>query len=310
MIKDNDFITKHYASYKLGSQGPDPFLYISSKDKHAKIGDFMHEDDTGTFFINFLKYLKTRPNDEVKSFLYGMINHYSLDSSIHPYIYYTTGVYDYSKPETHQYRGQHLLLERTIDKIFLNEMVDEGTKPTNSYQMAFKNVSASDIVIEYLEEIISKTYKIKGYGLKYRKCVNKMKNITRYVAIDRTGLKKSILKVVDSLFNSKNKVYLPAVSYHLTLDQQIDYLNLSHFTWLHPVNGESSTQSFIDLFELGITKAVKLINIAEMYLNNEVKVEELKLHFKNVSYDTGLENVGYKELKIFGTLPMKKPSHK
>jgi hypothetical protein len=43
--------------------------------------------------INYIKDNNLYNDDDVLSYLYGYINHYVLDKTIHPYVRYKTGVF-------------------------------------------------------------------------------------------------------------------------------------------------------------------------------------------------------------------------
>ena len=93
-----------------------------------------HRNQTQEFFINLLKYIKEseKKDKDTLSFLYGFITHYALDSTIHPYIFYKTGYFDKSKPNSYKYNNIHTFMETFID----NDMIRRRYK-TNPYKFNF-----------------------------------------------------------------------------------------------------------------------------------------------------------------------------
>ena len=52
--------------------------------------------------------------------------------------------------------------------------------------------------------------------------------------------------------------------HHIDPNENLDYLNLKHSIWYHPVTGKKSNHSFFDLYEEALTKT---INVIKAYLN-------------------------------------------
>lgn len=301
-LTNKDYIKNNLSYYKLGSQGPDPFFYLSSKDEHYNIGSIMHENKTGEFFINLLTFIKMNKTDELLSFYFGMINHFSLDSSIHPYVFYTTGVFDKYNEDTFKYQGAHLLLERTIDNIFIKNKLHKNYRLFNHYNYTLLNIKHDTNIIDALNYTLKETYNIDNYGVKYFQAVKKMQNVFRYIALDRTGIKRQLLKLYDNRYNKNKSLLYQNLSYHTIIDPNIDYLNQGNNTWYHPATNEPSNESFLELYDKGVESAVNLIKISDDYLNDKIEKSDLYNHFKNISYSSGLENNIEHNFKFFGDL--------
>ena len=94
---------------KAFGQGPDPLYFYNlatlSKGKYIRNNypELLHNYKTKNFFITLIKEIKERKlekNKQTISFLYGFICHYALDTTIHPYILYKTGIYNKNQKET------------------------------------------------------------------------------------------------------------------------------------------------------------------------------------------------------------------
>lgn len=83
--------------FRLGSQGPDPFLYRGTLPWQGKqgakeaneCGEALHHADSYALYSSFLA--ECEDDAELSSYVYGLILHYCLDSTAHPYIFYRSG---------------------------------------------------------------------------------------------------------------------------------------------------------------------------------------------------------------------------
>ena len=95
-----ELINYNKGAFCLGLQGPDIFLYDLLHTNIAgnrNLGRIMHIIKTDLFFRNYMESLIKKNLSENKaaiSYFYGMLCHYSLDCSTHPYIYYHTNLHD------------------------------------------------------------------------------------------------------------------------------------------------------------------------------------------------------------------------
>lgn len=93
--------------YIMGANGPDPMLYYQlynpfKKHDMNRLGSLMHKDRTGLFLKNMFSLAQT---DAEKDYCLGFLCHYSLDSLIHPYVYYIIKAYDspFNIPQGHAF---------------------------------------------------------------------------------------------------------------------------------------------------------------------------------------------------------------
>src|SRR5574344_569280 len=98
---------------KIFAQSMDPLNFYTSfkKGKGKKVRAFantFHTKKTQDYLINLINYIKYNyysNNPEVIAFLYGMISHYVLDTTTHPYIYYKTGEFNPQDKSTYKYNS-------------------------------------------------------------------------------------------------------------------------------------------------------------------------------------------------------------
>ena len=113
---------------RMFSQSTDSFIFynlLKKKDKHIRdFQGYFHTNKSRDFFINLVNYIKYNnyyQNSEVMAFLYGFIAHYCLDSKLHPYIIYKTGIVDESNPNTYKYRNKHEYMENFLDNYMIKQ---------------------------------------------------------------------------------------------------------------------------------------------------------------------------------------------
>ena len=142
-IKNLDYL-------KIFAQGPDLLYFFNSLTKGnikiRKLGSYCHKHKTKDFFVNLVTNIKEdnlQNNSEVMSFLYGYISHFVLDSVVHPFVYYKTGIFDRCRKETYKYNGLHGEMEYYLDvyMIFQKEKMEAKYFKGHKY---FKKITSFD----------------------------------------------------------------------------------------------------------------------------------------------------------------------
>ncbi len=260
---------------------------------------FFHNNNTQDFFINLLRYIKDNNIHDIDtySFLVGFICHYALDSTIHPFIIYKTGIFDKNNRFTYKYNNVHAFMEAFID----NDMVYRREK-TNPYKFnigsfCFDTKPFSKDLNNTIDFSFYNTYKLNDMNKIYYKSIKQMKYSLELFRRDPYGIKKFMYKLLDT-FTTKRTYRFEAISYHYNLEDRHDYLNLDHRMWRNPTTyNMTSTESFPDLYFKAIKKAKVMVCASFDYLDN--KGIELEKVFDNTSYVTGLNCNDKKTLKYF-----------
>ena len=115
-----DKLSGSYKFYLMFSQSFDFFLY-SNRRKIRKMQKFTHRMNTQSYFINLVRNIKENKletNDEALAYLFGSINHYVLDSTLHPFVLYKSGDCDEKNKDTYKYRGMHTRMEYMLDSFY------------------------------------------------------------------------------------------------------------------------------------------------------------------------------------------------
>lgn len=260
---------------------------------------YFHENQSQEFFLNLLRYIKDNDIHDVDTYSYmvGVICHYALDSIVHPYIVYKTGIFNKRKKDTYKYNNVHHFMETFID----NDMVKRRCK-TNPYKFdissfCFDIYSLSDDLERTIDYTFYNTFQLSNMSKVYYKSLKQMRFAIKVFRRDPYGIKKFFYKLADT-FTPRSVFRFEAISYHYPLEDKHNFLNNDHTLWRNPTNYDLTyNESFVDLYLLAIKQAKVMICAAFDYLNN--KNIDLEKIFDNTSYVTGLNCDKKKELKYF-----------
>ena len=268
-----------------------------------KIRDFsneFHRSKTQDYFINLINYIKDNDLEkdmDVCSYLAGLICHYVLDSNIHPFVIYKTGVFDKKRKNTYKYNHEHDFMETFI----YNDMVKRREK-INPYKFrldkfCFNTREFSNNLNSAIDYSFKSTFDLDNMSDVYFKSLNQMKNALYLFRRDPYGIKKVIYKIADT-FTTKKVFRFECISYHYPLEDKHNYLNTNHKLWRNPTAyNMTSTESFVDLYVKSIKTAKVMICASFDYIND--KDIDLEKIFTNISYITGRDCNLKKELKYF-----------
>ena len=250
--------------YKLYCIGPDSLILTD-----YKTSSFQHANKTREYFLYLIKTIKKKGlqnNKEVMAFLYGQLNHFVLDSVMHPLIYYMTAniEYDYKiKP--------HGLIETWID--------DYTTRKYNKKQMLYykKWFIKNKILKRLINDVYREVYGIKRAVLKYN--IGSF-SIVMFDSLARTNA----IKITPLIIKQMN---LGDFTYKKDLNRVLPYLNLDNYEWFNPETGEKCCSSFEDLWKKSLEVAEETIADVNRYLyQDEALTNELILN--DISWNTGL----------------------
>lgn len=268
-----------------------------------KLRDFsvtFHKENTQDFFIDLIKYIKISGlsyDSDVCSFLAGCICHYVLDSTIHPYIYYKTGLFDKRFKSTYKYNNAHAFMETFLDNDMISRREDVSPYHFKIGKFCFSRAKFSPELVDVVDNVFYKTYNKKRMAKKYRKSLKQMRRFLVVFRRDPIGVKKFFYKLLDT-FTTKRCFRFEAISYHCQLEDRHNYLNLDHSSWRNPIlYNVTSNESFLDLYVKAIKTAKVLICASFDYIND--KNIDLEKIFNNNSYITGLNCDEEFEFKYF-----------
>lgn len=290
---------------KIFGQSMDPLFFYNIMNFHRgkrirQFGLFFHEHQTQTFFVNLINYIKYNhygTDAQTMAFLYGMICHYVLDSTLHPYIIYKTGGSQVIKDKV-LYQSKHIKMEVFLDNYMLFQREGKLPYQIKSDQFCFPLGIFQDGLKEVIDYSFKETFDVNNMSKFYEKAIRQMRLFYRYFRNDRYGLKKTIYQVIDKV-TPKKGYQLEPLSYHLKPQDQWNYLNQRRMIWNHPINKkETYRYSYIELYMIAINRAVQFIEKVNEYIFTSKKISLKKL-FPNISYITGKNCEQKRKLQYF-----------
>lgn len=268
--------------------------------KIRKFTDYFHRNKTQQYFVNLINYIKNNDliNDtDVASFLVGSICHYVLDSTVHPFIVYKTGVFDKKQKNTYKYNNIHTFMETFLDNDMVARREDINPYRFKMGSFCFNTHKFSEKLDDCLDHTFYDTFQIKNMSKIYYKSLKQMKSSLVVFRRDPVGFKKFFYKLADT-FTTKKVFRFEAISYHYPLEDKHNFLNLNHQLWRNPViYNVTSNESFLDLYLKALKIAKVLICASFDYING--KNIELEKIYTNISYVTGVNCDIEKEIKYF-----------
>ena len=278
------------------------YYYTFAKDckKIKDLGNKGHKNNTQAYFINMInniKEMKLTNNNYALSYLYGSLCHYVMDSMCHPFIFYKTGAWNSDDKNTYKYRGGHTMMEKSIDAIYYEMKYKRKYKYCNVPKDIIGKPIFSDDLIKLIDKVWKDTYDENDMADKYIKGIKDAKFIYTVVVNDRFGIKRAIYKLIDLITDHRR--YIQYYSTHIDNPNK-DLLNLEHKEWNNPANKELRyTSSFIDLFNEGVLKVLKIIEVIDMYFSDKVDIKYVKEYIPDLSYSNGLLLKDYKPMQYF-----------
>jgi len=288
--------------FRFGSQGPDIFFYHNfwpwlRKKSLSKLGNRLHVEKTGAFFIESFNYLRKIKKETEKadfkaedykaifSYLGGCICHFVLDKNAHPYVYRLAGFAFEQGEEKGHNSYRHQKLEAAIDCLLWQKIRNrEACKEPIHLSLKLKS-DFPDNLDKFYRQIIYTLYGIELVENSVRKAFGDMTLGARFI-YDPNNVKKKLFDLLGKI--SGQEVRLPRPLYPASLDCNTDFLNEGRRQWSHPLAEEEVfITSFLDIFEESRLEAADLILKAAAYLDGTV--QSLDGIFKDYSYLTNKE---------------------
>lgn len=294
--KTQQRIQSEKKSFLMFAQHTDPLMFYSifmplKGKKIRNLQHLAHSKKTEEFFTNLIEYIKKNKyynNARILSFLYGFITHFCLDSNIHPYIYYKTGHFNKKDKSTYPYNCLHHYMETLIDNTLIKTRKTKHYTEFDISNYVFDLTPFSKELNECISYSFSKTYHINHLGTYYYQALKSMKLFLKLFRQDKKGLKRKLYKLMDQI-TPKGTFILDCLSYHQSINDPNNYLNINHQEWFYPVDKKKkSNKSFYDLYIDSLDDAKKIIHEIDDYFTKDKKINIHQL-LKNKSLTTGID---------------------
>ena len=305
-IRSKELLVEHKELLKTAAQNMDVlFFYNLTNLKKGKkmrdFGSYFHRHKSYDFFstlVNYIKYNHYQYHPEVIAFLYGMLSHYVLDSTIHPYVIYRTGEYDKKDKNTYRYNQLHGEMESYFDNYLI--MIREHQRPYKfkCHDFCFNVDTLSSDLIEVMDFTYREVFGLDKFHTYYLKAISQMRFFFRVFRYDPIGWKRFSFSFID-LVCPKSLLRKTPLSYHMKMHKYTWFLNLEHKKWYNPTDKRtSSTKSLLELYTEALSKTVTMIEEINQFFYYDKKIN-LKKVLGNQNYITGKDCSKQKELKYF-----------
>ena len=286
-----DGIQKHRTLYRLGAQGPDPLFFYNcvpgnGKGQLRELGFAMHRQHTGEFLkMGFSRLQKLSWDQEwmaLAAYLSGFICHFTLDSMIHPYVYWAEKNWIWTMDGLPA-RTTHQAVEISLDVLFWKEKRMSPACKVKTRKLVDIGRQWPSGVEEFLLDAFKSIYHVRTD----RKGLNKvLRDFYRGhdLLYDPGGWKKTLVGWLDSF--TGGGIRPPKVPYPARLDETIDWANRKKRTWTHPYKeDEKHRESVEEILNKASFEAANHINGVFAAI---LRGEPIDGFFSDISYYTGL----------------------
>ena len=255
-------INSNIKYYDMYNQGFDNLFYYPIHWKYYKnFAIKAHSKNILEFFtnmINFIKINNLENRSDLTTMVYGFINHYTVDTIIHPFI---------------NYQVKYLNIPHSRIEFMLDSRTNNKHK-SDIYNTVMPRLKFKKELINLIDYTFDKTYKEKSIGKKFNLSHNNSYYIYRYFINDKLGFKTFCYKIIDFIIPFKELKLHEFTLFFKEFDDRI--LNNDKILWHHPKNKkETYNYSFNELYNFSLNICLKLNTIAYEVLHNNRNIDDL-----------------------------------
>jgi len=255
--------------YNMFNQGWDNLYYHYKWSYYKNFGSNAHKYNIDKFFCSIINYIKINhlENDsELTNMLFGFINHYTLDTLLHPLINY----------QTNNLGITHTKIEFMIDTKF------RKNKSGTFFKTLIPKIKFKPELLNLLDYVFECSHKEKNVGKVFKRSHCNGYYLYRYFITDKIGIKTNLYKIIDFILPFKKFKFHKNTFYIKKFEPKI--LNIQKDCWNHPNNrNEIYNYSFNDLYNIALKISTKLNNDAYKVLKNKKDLNKFINNIKKVS---------------------------
>ncbi|MFI3284059.1 MAG: zinc dependent phospholipase C family protein [Erysipelotrichaceae bacterium] len=279
--------------FNIGTSGPDFFFYYNAlpwldQKEAAKVshyGSLVHSHYINEFFKEVFTQIAVNKDPAVISHVAGLLCHWAMDKTCHPYIFYQT---EGDKLSAYYHRQ----FESTLDTLILNKLKNINLKDFKPYDIVVYDETCVDGIYNAYQSALNKVFDIQ---LEEKIVETALKHFyqAQKLLYDKQGFKKKNFEKIEKHLLKKPFLLSCMMAPTSTVDEY-DILNLSHQVWRHPVTGMACSKSFLDLYQESLDTAQTVLHLFNQFLNDNQTMPSLLAYIDNQSFETGLST--YQEL--------------
>lgn len=286
-----EFIEPRLQLFEIGSNGPD-FLFFHGmnpkdflkKSPLRKLGSDAHSYNVNEFYKSCLDSIRKEENEEIKldmiTYVCGHLCHWALDSTAHPYVFHRTG----------NCKGKsawwHHRFESLIDAIMLKVKNECTIQDFKAYEVTEVSLEQARAIARIYVPVSRNVF---YQDIKPHQILDSLNdwNFIQKVLYDPKSLKFDTAFALEKITGTESKIsgyFVPNEP-----EDPFDTINLLHNKWCHPCDDTIvSTESFFDLYDKAILKALDVIRFFLKAIEDKEATDDFINYLGNQSYDTGM----------------------
>ncbi|MEG2928522.1 MAG: zinc dependent phospholipase C family protein [Oscillospiraceae bacterium] len=277
-MKIAGYTPRCYSAFILGCNGPDPLfsykMYLPfHKSDINELGGKMHKEKTGRFLQNLFRYAKTNTQ---KDYCLGFLCHYSLDSTLHPYVNYITSAYG----SPYNIKHGHGYFESALDSYISHRECGKWAAEPAEYFPEMKRMQL-DQIINLFKRAVEATYEGVSYPREEYLRAFKDFRLTKLWMYSPSGWKFPVASVLEKLLGLGSGFI---VCHMQPCKREIKNIHM----WRNTPVGFFCTATIEELFGRGDYMSADYIKVGISYFSGQYSVDDLLEDIGNKSYETGL----------------------
>ncbi len=272
-------------AFLLGNQGPDPFFFrVAGWPDHVRasqqLAHRMHEERMTGAFLALREGVSHLPAHDAgigRAFALGMLSHYQLDRTAHPFVYAQEYALMDANPELSDASGEvHAVIESDLDSWMLWRL-RRATVHDCPPASELARTERIDRVAGALTSLVAwAAFGIELPATEYATAVASME--LTYRLIEPAGSTGStVIGGFERLARPHSQ--LQALAHRVTSSDACAAANLEHHEWKNPFTGAVSRDSFADRFDQALKGWPSLAEAFTRGGGNEVHAQVAGLNY-------------------------------
>lgn len=259
-------------AFLLGNQGPDPLFYLAllpPLEEFERLGTTMHHIPPSAPFVSLRKAADGLPEVDqpiALAYLAGFTCHYLLDRAVHPFVYFwergicAAGVDDLDESDA---SIVHAEIERDLDEMVLFVKRDQTIETYRPYEQV---LCARDDVLRvigdlYCSSVVGSLAEDEPTASRVFPLAVKSFRVTQRMFWSPTGKLSDALAFAEKPLLNNRYSLVRAMSHRVRAQSTSDFDNRDHATWRNPFTGESSRDSFWDIYDRTLGEVVPALKV-------------------------------------------------
>ncbi len=259
-------------AFLLGNQGPDPLFYLvllPPLKEFEQLGTNMHHIPPSALFASLRKATDGLPEVDQpigRAYLAGFTCHYLLDRAMHPFVYYwersicAAGVESLDESDA---GIVHAEIERDLDEMVLFVKRDQTIETYRPYEEV---LCARDDVLRvigdlYYSSVVGPLADDEPTTNRVFPLAVKSFRMAQRMFWSPSGKLSDVLAYAEKPLLNNRYSLVRAMSHRVRAQNISDFDNRDHTTWRNPFTGESSRDSFWDIYNHTLGEVVPALEM-------------------------------------------------